>query len=570
MHDEDGVRGLDSGEPVGDEDGGTSCDHAGEGEADAEFGVGVDGGGGLVEYEDTGGVGESAGEGDELLLSGGEGGTALADGLVELERQGADEVGDVDFFCGGLEGCVGDPVGAEADVVGDGSGEEEGVLQDDTEALAQGFEILLADVDSVDEDLPALDVVKAHHESGYGGFSCASVSDDGGGFIGFHGEGYAAENPLDRPDGGHDAGVVLKFFEGGVSEDGLLCLRERLVGEPHVAEFDASGLVSWDGVCGGDDLGGGVEQVEDALAGSHGGLEDVVFVAELLDGAEEALGVLDEGDEDTEGDGAEEARSAGEQRMGFQQGGVVEDGGATAPEDEGDGGGAEELDDGVVEGVGEDGVGPGLLVLVVDGGEVVEGAALAVEELYDGHAGDVLLGEGVDAGGGESLAAVGVADVAAEDFGDVEDGGDDGEGEQRERPVHADHDGDDEDEQKDVLEDGQDAGGEHLVESIDVGGDAGDEFADGVAIEEGRMHGLDMAEDLAAEIEHDFLSGPLHEVGLDEFEAVGEEEGAEVDGAQFGDAGEGAAAEMAGDPGEVVGRGVGHVGVYGNLDEVGA
>ena len=34
----------------------------------------------------------------------------------------------------------------------------------------------------------------------------------------------------------------------------------------------------------------------------------------------------------------------------------------------------------------------------VDGGEVVEGAALAVEELDDGHAGDVLLGEGVDLG----------------------------------------------------------------------------------------------------------------------------------------------------------------------------
>ena len=92
-----------------------------------------------------------------------------------------------------------------------------------------------------------------------------------------------------------------------------------------------------------------------------------------------------------------------------------EDGAAAEPDDQSDGGGAEEFDDRVVQRVGEDGVGPGLLVLGVDGGEVVEGALLAVEELHDGHAGDVLLGEGVDLRGGGALAAVAVADVAAED-----------------------------------------------------------------------------------------------------------------------------------------------------------
>jgi hypothetical protein len=40
-------------------------------------------------------------------------------------------------------------------------------------------------------------------------------------------------------------------------------------------------------------------------------------------------------------------------------------------------------------------------------------------------------------------------------------------------------------EDEDVFEDGEDAGGEHLVERVDVGGDAGDEAADGVAVEEG-------------------------------------------------------------------------------------
>ena len=79
-----------------------------------------------------------------------------------------------------------------------------------------------------------------------------------------------------------------------------------------------------------------------------------------------------------------------------------------------------------------------------------------------------------------------------------------------------------------------------------------------------------MAEDLAAQVEHDLLAGPLHEVGLEEFEGVGERERAEVDGGELGDAGHGAAAEMAGEPGELLGRQAGHVGVDGDHDEVGA
>ena len=52
------------------------------------LGVGVDGAGGFVEDEDAGVVGEGAGEVDELLLAGGEGGAALAHGLVEVARAG--------------------------------------------------------------------------------------------------------------------------------------------------------------------------------------------------------------------------------------------------------------------------------------------------------------------------------------------------------------------------------------------------------------------------------------------------------------------------------------------------
>ena len=91
---------------------------------------------------------------------------------------------------------------AEADVVGDGAGEEERVLQDDSEAAAECVEVLVADVDAVDEDLAVLDVVEAHHQRDDGGLAGAGVADDGGGFAGGDGEGDAAEDPFDVGESG--------------------------------------------------------------------------------------------------------------------------------------------------------------------------------------------------------------------------------------------------------------------------------------------------------------------------------------------------------------------------------
>ena len=77
-----------------------------------------------------------------------------------------------------------------------------------------------------------------------------------------------------------------------------------------------------------------------------------------------------------------------------------------------------------------------------------------------------------------------------------------------------------------------------------------------------------MAEDLAAQIEHYFLAGPLHHVGLQELENIGEQQRAEVEETDLGDAGDGSTAEMMGQPGELFGWRVRHVGVDGDLDEV--
>ena len=113
---------------------------------------------------------------------------------------------------------------------------------------------------------------------------------------------------------------------------------QLLVGEPDVTEFYATigGAAGpgGDGVRGGDDLWSLVEELEDALGGGHGGLQDVEFVRELEDGAEEALRVLDEGDQDAEGDGREDAPQPD---VAGGDAEVVDDGDASAPEDEGDG-----------------------------------------------------------------------------------------------------------------------------------------------------------------------------------------------------------------------------------------
>ena len=109
---------------------------------------------------------------------------------------------------GGLaHGVVGDRVVAEADVFGDGAGEEERVLQDDGE-VAGGARSRSCSRRSTPSTRiwPAVHVVEAHHQAGEGGFAGAGVADDGDGLAGLDGEGDVFENPLDVGDGGELGG----------------------------------------------------------------------------------------------------------------------------------------------------------------------------------------------------------------------------------------------------------------------------------------------------------------------------------------------------------------------------
>ena len=175
----------------------------------------------------------------------------------------------------------------------------------------------------------------------------------------------------------------------------------------------------------------------------------------------------------------------------------------------------------------------------IDFGEAVVGLALAIEELQHDHAADVLLQVGVDAGDGDADAAVGIAHPVAENLGRHDDEGKHGKSDQRQLPVHAQHHAQDAREHEKIFEDGDHAGSEHLVQRVHVGGDARDQPTDRVLVEEGDVQALQVAEDLAAEIEHHFLSGPLHVIGLQELEQEAEDKQADVDGCDLRDAGDG-------------------------------
>jgi hypothetical protein len=69
--------------------------------------------------------------------------------------QALDEVEHVDV-AGGLAQVSSVISRCRADVFGDGAGEEERVLQDDGEVLAQLGQVLLAQVHAVEQNLPAV------------------------------------------------------------------------------------------------------------------------------------------------------------------------------------------------------------------------------------------------------------------------------------------------------------------------------------------------------------------------------------------------------------------------------
>ncbi len=123
-----------------------------------------------------------------------------------------------------------------------------------------------------------------------------------------------------------------------------------------------------------------------------------------------------------------------------------------------------------------------------------------------------------------------------------------GKGDQRQPPVHPQHDGDNQNQNENVLEDGKDPRGKHLVQRVHIAGQPGDQAPHRIAVKKADVHPLDVAEDLAAHVEHDLLPGPLHQVGLHELQQVAEHQRGQVDARNLGDAHRGIGAQPPGQP----------------------
>ena len=135
---------------------------------------------------------------------------------------------------------------------------------------------------------------------------------------------------------------------------------------------------------------------------------------------------------------------------------------------------------------------------------------LPAEQLDRRHPADVLLQEGVDPRDPGPDRAVRLADVAAEPLRHQHDQRQHREGHQRQPPVERQHDDHDADEREHVAEHRHDAGGEQVVQHVDVGRHARHQPADGVAVVELDVEPLQVPVDLHPQVEHDPLAGQLH------------------------------------------------------------
>ena len=262
-----------------------------------------------------------------------------------------------------------------------------------------------------------------------------------------------------------------------------------------------------------------VEQREDALGRRHRRLQDVELLGQVADGSEEALRV------------EHERHQRAELEAALQRPRPAE------PDDGGDGEGPEDLDGGIEHRVEEDRCEVGVAAPPVDRVEPLVLARLAPEELHRRHPRDVLLQERVDARDPAPHLAVRLPGVVPEPLRHRRDEGQHGEGDDGEAPVHdEEHDGD-AGQHEDVPEHRHHPRREQLVEGVDVGGHAGHQAADRVAVEERHVEALQVRVDLRPQVEDDALARHLQRVGLHRLQHVGQHEDAEQEQGEGGQAG---------------------------------
>ena len=235
-----------------------------------------------------------------------------------------------------------------------------------------------------------------------------------------------------------------------------------------------------------------------------------VLGAEIADGQEEAVRVLDERDER-----AERERAGADLT-------------AAVPDQKRQRDGAERLHRRVQRGLEDRRVEQRAAVVVVEPAEHRVLVPLAREELHDGHPLQRLLQEGVERGQPPPRLPVRVAGAQAEVRGDPRQHRHDGEGHQGQPPVHPQHHGHDADERDHVGGDGEQAAGERFADGLDVVEHAGHQAADRIAVVEARLQTQQVLEERRAQIVGHALAHERHQVGLEAAQRIEDAERARI------------------------------------------
>src|SRR5713226_2939940 len=177
--DDDLVGVSHGGGAVRNQNGGAPVHDAPQAREDALFGLGVDAGEGIVKDQDARVPDNAAGNGSALLLSAGEGDTALAnDGFIFVGE--AFDVGIEAGDFGGLANLI-EIVSREAkgDIAADGFAEEISVLGDVADGATKSVKRPFADGAAIDENFAFRSFPQASDQRGEGSLAAAGRTDDG-------------------------------------------------------------------------------------------------------------------------------------------------------------------------------------------------------------------------------------------------------------------------------------------------------------------------------------------------------------------------------------------------------
>ena len=164
IHDDDLVRVHQRGDALGDDDLRHFRPLRGQRLTDHGVGLGIDGAGGIVEDQHLRLFEQRAGDAEALALAAGDVRAALLDVGIVLVGELLDEVVRLRQFAGVDHLFIGGVRVAPAQVVLDGAGEEDVLLQHHGHGIAQRFKVVLAHVHAADEHAALGDVVKAGNE----------------------------------------------------------------------------------------------------------------------------------------------------------------------------------------------------------------------------------------------------------------------------------------------------------------------------------------------------------------------------------------------------------------------